>query len=687
MSRSRWAGRGRRRARLLAYLAVVVPLGMLGAFALAGPAAALPSNCAQSSSTTVTCTFSYTGAVQLFTVPAGVTSITVTADGAQGGLAIPSAGGLGGEARATFTVNPGDPVEVVVGGQGSFFSGVGAFNGGGSGGAGGASGGGDPQGDGGAGGGGASDVRTGTCAATLNCGLGNRVLVAGGGGGSVTGGGPFTGQGGGGGNPSGGTGAGGMSAGGGGGGSQTAGGTAGTRDGCSISSAGGAGGATPLPQDAGGGGGSGGSSSTNQGGAGGGGGGGGYWGGGGGGGACPDDFGGAGGGGSSNGPSGTTFTNNTNAGNGRVTISYTGTAAATTTTVSAPGTGTAGTAIAASAVSATLAGATSAAGGTITVTVFGPQSTAPTNCTTGGTTVGTAAVSGNNTYNPSAGFTPGSVGTYWWYASYGGDDQNVVSNSTCGTGMTHTVVKNPTTTTVSAPGTVTVGTAIAASSVNATLAGTASGTGTITVTVFGPTPANSPPADCTTGGTTVGTATVSGNNTYNPSAGFTPASAGTYWWYASYGGDDTNAASNSGCGTTGMTHTAVAPPPADLKITNSGAPDPVASGQRLTYTVIATNTGGQAATGVKITDTLPGSAHFNSATCPRAPGGPPKPKNGTVTCTVASLAGGDSVTLTITVTATKPGTINNKAQVTATNVTDSPDSDDTFIAAVTVQGT
>jgi hypothetical protein len=111
---------------------------------------------------------------------------------------------------------------------------------------------------------------------------------------------------------------------------------------------------------------------------------------------------------------------------------------------------------------------------------------------------------------------------------------------------------------VSAPGTGTAGTAIAATAVTATLAGTASGTGTITFTVFGPTSPSSPPADCTTGGTTVGTAAVSGDNTYNPSAGFTPGSAGTYWWYASYGGDGTNAASNSGCGT-GMTSTTVIP--------------------------------------------------------------------------------------------------------------------------------
>jgi len=53
--------------------------------------------------------------------------------------------------------------------------------------------------------------------------------------------------------------------------------------------------------------------------------------------------------------------------------------------------------------------------------------------------------------------------------------------------------------------------------------------------------------------------------------------------------------------------------------------------------------------------------HGSAEDLPRTPGGPPKLKKGMVTCTVASLTAGDSVTLTITVTATKPGTIYNTA--------------------------
>ncbi len=112
-----------------------------------------------------------------------------------------------------------------------------------------------------------------------------------------------------------------------------------------------------------------------------------------------------------------------------------------TLTATGPSTDNLGTPIAASAISSNLAGSSgSNSSGTITVKVFGPVSSAPTTCSTGGTTVGTATVSGNNTYHPSSGYTPASAGNYWWYASYGGDGNNNSATSTCGTGMSETVV-------------------------------------------------------------------------------------------------------------------------------------------------------------------------------------------------------------------------------------------------------
>jgi hypothetical protein len=174
-----------RRCRILAYPALVVPLGLLGVAALAGSAAAaLPSGCAQSGST-VTCTFSATGSEQSFAVPAGVSSVTVTAVGGDGGSggsgdqgASGVAGGFGASVTGSLPVTGGDTLYVEVGGNGqddgSGQTTTGGFNGGGGGSTS------IPDCVGGAGGG-ASDVRT---LPMSNSGsLGSRLLVAAGGGG------------------------------------------------------------------------------------------------------------------------------------------------------------------------------------------------------------------------------------------------------------------------------------------------------------------------------------------------------------------------------------------------------------------------------------------------------------------------------------------------------------------------
>ena len=126
----------------------------------------------------LTATFSYSGGTQTWTVPAGVTSITVDASGASGGGAYTSSDittpGNGGRVQATLAVVPGQVLTLNVGGAGSngdpIFGGVGGFNGGGNAAvySGSYSGG---------GGGGATDIRIGGTA------LSNRVLVAAGGGG------------------------------------------------------------------------------------------------------------------------------------------------------------------------------------------------------------------------------------------------------------------------------------------------------------------------------------------------------------------------------------------------------------------------------------------------------------------------------------------------------------------------
>jgi hypothetical protein len=61
--------------------------------------------------------FDFTGAIQTWTVPAGVTQIFVDVVGAQGGSASPYLGGKGGKVSGVLTVASGDILQITVGGQ------------------------------------------------------------------------------------------------------------------------------------------------------------------------------------------------------------------------------------------------------------------------------------------------------------------------------------------------------------------------------------------------------------------------------------------------------------------------------------------------------------------------------------------------------------------------------------------
>ena len=115
--------------------------------------------------------FNFTGALQTFTVPCGVTQIYVTAYGAEGGAGAlggdAASGGVGGKGSVVsgyLSVTPGQILNLYVGGAGA--TGTGGYNGGGNGGS-----------ENGGGGGGATDIRyPGTT-------VSDRLLVAAGGGG------------------------------------------------------------------------------------------------------------------------------------------------------------------------------------------------------------------------------------------------------------------------------------------------------------------------------------------------------------------------------------------------------------------------------------------------------------------------------------------------------------------------
>jgi hypothetical protein len=174
-----------RRFRLSRFRSGVLVLALVGAWLapVAAPPAALGAQ--------IVHIFPYTGAMQNWTVPAGVHQAHFDVRGAQGGgndvyLLPVIKGGEGGRTVAQIRVIPGEVIHIFVGGKGGdggtcphrivspppAEQSRGGFNGGGNGG------GCTAGGSGGGGGGGASDIRVdGTH-------LINRIIVAGGGGGS-----------------------------------------------------------------------------------------------------------------------------------------------------------------------------------------------------------------------------------------------------------------------------------------------------------------------------------------------------------------------------------------------------------------------------------------------------------------------------------------------------------------------
>ena len=143
-------GRKVRGTSLTAIVAAALALGTL-CFVGTTPAGANPTSCGSGVQTTnpdgsVTCTYGYTGTEQTFTVPSGVTDLSVTATGASSG-AYESSPEPGASITGDISVVAGEILYVEVGGTGnSSGQSVGAFNGGGWGQV--------------AGGGGASDVQT-----------------------------------------------------------------------------------------------------------------------------------------------------------------------------------------------------------------------------------------------------------------------------------------------------------------------------------------------------------------------------------------------------------------------------------------------------------------------------------------------------------------------------------------------
>jgi uncharacterized repeat protein (TIGR01451 family) len=131
-------------------------------------------------------------------------------------------------------------------------------------------------------------------------------------------------------------------------------------------------------------------------------------------------------------------------------------------------------------------------------------------------------------------------------------------------------------------------------------------------------------------------------------------------------------------------NTATAPttvsPKADLAIIKTDTPDPVKFKTNLTYTIRVTNNGPSPATGVTVTDPLPGSVTFVSAT----PSQGSCSGTSTVTCTLGSLASGSSATITLVVTPNQVGQLTNTVGVTGSEA-DPNTANNSATAVTTVQ--
>ncbi len=107
----------------------------------------------------------------------------------------------------------------------------------------------------------------------------------------------------------------------------------------------------------------------------------------------------------------------------------------------------------------------------------------------------------------------------------------------------------------------------------------------------------------------------------------------------------------------------------DLALDKAFAPNPASAGGQITYTLTATNNGPSDAQNVMIVDGLPGGVTFSSVDDPAC-----SHTAGTITCSYASLAAGDTVVATITVdvpASTPDGTVfTNKASISSSDPED-----------------
>lgn len=123
---------------------------------------------------------------------------------------------------------------------------------------------------------------------------------------------------------------------------------------------------------------------------------------------------------------------------------------------------------------------------------------------------------------------------------------------------------------------------------------------------------------------------------------------------------------------------------ADLTLTKTSTPTAQTAGSRVTYGLTATNNGPNAATGVRVVDTLPTGTTFVSAAPPA--GFACSTAGQIVTCAADTLANGATAVIPITVTvgaASATGVLNNTATISSSTTDDVP-SNNTATASTSI---
>lgn len=120
---------------------------------------------------------------------------------------------------------------------------------------------------------------------------------------------------------------------------------------------------------------------------------------------------------------------------------------------------------------------------------------------------------------------------------------------------------------------------------------------------------------------------------------------------------------------------------ANLAVRVSDAPDPVRQNANLTYTIVVTNLGPSAATGVGVADNLPAGVSFRSVSASQ---GSCTRSGAAVRCSLGDLPNGGWATVSIVVRPTQKGTLSNTATVSSAGPADHDPSNDSSTTTTVV---